>query len=285
MGATTVAAITSALGTTLPGWAVATAAFVIDTAIIAGLNYAVTELTAPDPIKNPGTKQRLQTDTNFSIPIIYGESRYAGMLVLADLSDRTTTLSAINLICEGPIEGIMQVIWEDWLLSFRSANHSSGRFNGETNIALEANGCFANENTMGAVSAISLATGDDGKPLTDNGKKKTAFIVKGYYNGGPCTEFEDFSGLSASYAENRVQLVHSVWATNTPYNIGDIILYTGNLVYECLDSHTSGVFATNLGEGKWLLKQNAEVSTVYYNNVPTTIVWDTDPQVVYQDNV
>lgn len=48
----------------------------------------------------------------------------------------------------------------------------------------------------------------------------------------------------------------AAWATNTSYVAQSSTVYQGNDVYLCLVSHTSGVFATDLAAGKWVLILN-----------------------------
>lgn len=45
-------------------------------------------------------------------------------------------------------------------------------------------------------------------------------------------------------------IVYSPWVTGHSYSVGDIVSVV-ECVYRCLISHTSGVFATDLSNGKW----------------------------------
>lgn len=47
-----------------------------------------------------------------------------------------------------------------------------------------------------------------------------------------------------------------VWVTDTSYAVGNFI-QIGSLIYRCIVAHTSGVFATDLGNGDWLLQTGA----------------------------
>jgi len=45
------------------------------------------------------------------------------------------------------------------------------------------------------------------------------------------------------------------WLTATPYVVEDM-RYESNLVYQCMEAHTSGVFATDAAAGKWIQANN-----------------------------
>lgn len=52
------------------------------------------------------------------------------------------------------------------------------------------------------------------------------------------------------------------WVTATAYAAGSYVTQ-GGTIYYCLTAHTSGTFATNLAEGKWLAQTILEVPTPY----------------------
>ena len=53
----------------------------------------------------------------------------------------------------------------------------------------------------------------------------------------------------------NAQNAKGAWATDTAYNINDYVVSSG-ATYACMLSHTSGVFATDMAEGKWALFDN-----------------------------
>lgn len=59
---------------------------------------------------------------------------------------------------------------------------------------------------------------------------------------------------------------YAAWGTGTAYAIGDLVTNSGNY-YRCLISHTSGTFATDLGNAKWVASAGA--SDLAYE-IPTT---------------
>lgn len=52
------------------------------------------------------------------------------------------------------------------------------------------------------------------------------------------------------YSADEIDGYDSAWATATSYVIGDRVLQNG-IVYECIDPHTSGTFATDLAADYW----------------------------------
>ena len=76
---------------------------------------------APDQ----GVKQRIPTDPANKLPVVYGEKRLAGQVTMADISSNNQTLYFIISLCEGNVEGITKVYWEDKELSFASTLSST----------------------------------------------------------------------------------------------------------------------------------------------------------------
>lgn len=46
---------------------------------------------------------------------------------------------------------------------------------------------------------------------------------------------------------------YTLWVTATAYVVGDLRRFTDGHVYKCLTAHTSGTFATDLAEAKWVV--------------------------------
>ncbi|MEY3774560.1 MAG: hypothetical protein RLZZ129_1340, partial [Verrucomicrobiota bacterium] len=59
------------------------------------------------------------------------------------------------------------------------------------------------------------------------------------------------------------------WVTSTVYAVGDAVTEDNGL-YTCLVAHTSGVFATDLGAGKWELLANFSVTGVAPGSITST---------------
>lgn len=60
------------------------------------------------------------------------------------------------------------------------------------------------------------------------------------------------SSLWVAHIEAPPVLNHTEWVTATPYVVGDVRFQTADCYY-CLVNHTSGVFATDLANAKWVL--------------------------------
>ena len=78
------------------------------------------------------------------------------------------------------------------------------------------------------------------------------------------------------------------WATATAYAVNDLV-WNGGSLYICEEAHTSGVFATDLGAGKWLLifDLGAEVPAatgIFINTVELKASGDSPYSVVEADN-
>lgn len=72
-----------------------------------------------------------------------------------------------------------------------------------------------------------------------------------------------------TFAQTRLELVNMTredqddWVTATAYAIDDIVLSSTGYYYKCLVAHTSGVFATDLAAGDWVLYTTWVTGTVY----------------------
>tara|TARA_R100001530_G_scaffold133400_1_gene106750 strand:+ start:4158 stop:7958 length:3801 start_codon:yes stop_codon:yes gene_type:complete len=120
--------------------------------------------------KDPGVKQRIPSDPANKLPVIYGEERIFGSIIYADISSDNKTMAFIIALCEGPINHIGDVFWEDYKLTLDGNNE------------------------------VSNATHTDGS--TDDWLNGNLTIHK-YPDGGRCTQMEAFSSKWASNAENR----------------------------------------------------------------------------------
>lgn len=75
----------------------------------------------------------------------------------------------------------------------------------------------------------------------------------------------EIGGLYMRFFSNGGQVVVSsapAWLTLTAYVVGNYVTQ-GGLIYYCLISHTSGVFATDLAAGKWVLQTALEIPTIF----------------------
>mgnify|MGYP006098825157 FL=1 len=148
-------------------------------ALSVAVSYITNKLFAPDvpsgpgqadAAPDPGVRQRIASDPGNKLPVIYGKSRVFGSITFADITSDNQTMAFIITLCEGPIETIGQIWWDDFKLT------------------LDSNGNVTN------------ATDSQGE--TDdflNGN----LTVKKFKAGGRCSPMETFSTKWATNAVNR----------------------------------------------------------------------------------
>ena len=139
-------------------------------ALSVAASFVVNKLFAPDvpnggspnapSVPDQGVQQRLSTNTENKLPVVYGESRVFGSIWFADISSDNQTMAFIIPLCEGPIEAINDIYWDDWKL------------------------------TLDGGGNVTNATDRDGQ--TDDFLNGNLQIIK-YTNGGRCTNMENFS--------------------------------------------------------------------------------------------
>ena len=149
-------------------------------ALSVAASFVINKLFAPDvpnqsggnfpSIPDQGVQQRLSTNTENKLPVVYGESRVFGSIWFADISADNQTMAFIIPLCEGPIEAINDIYWDDWRLT------------------LDGNG------------NVTQATDRDGE--TDDFLNGNLKIIK-YTNGGRCTNMENFSSKWNTNSANR----------------------------------------------------------------------------------
>ena len=152
---------------------------IIRFALSVAVSYITNKLFAPDipsgpgqadAAPDPGIRQRIASDPGNKLPVIYGKSRVFGSITFADITSDNQTMAFILTLCEGPIETIGQIWWDDFKLT------------------LDSNGNVTN------------ATDSQGE--TDdflNGN----LTVKKFKAGGRCSPMETFSTKWATNAVNR----------------------------------------------------------------------------------
>ena len=152
---------------------------IIRFALSVAVSYITNKLFAPDipsgpgqadAAPDPGIRQRIASDPGNKLPVIYGKSKVFGSITFADITSDNQTMAFILTLCEGPIETIGQIWWDDFKLT------------------LDSNGNVTN------------ATDSQGE--TDdflNGN----LTVKKFKAGGRCSPMETFSTKWATNAVNR----------------------------------------------------------------------------------
>ena len=143
------------------------------------VSFITNKLFAPDIPSGPGqgetvpdqgVRQRIASDPNNKLPVIYGQGRVFGSITFADITSDNQTMAFIISLCEGPIESIDTIWWDQYQLTLDN--------DGNVTNATDANG-----NT------------DDF--LNGN------LIIKKFKAGGRCSPMETFSTKWANNAQNR----------------------------------------------------------------------------------
>ena len=152
---------------------------IIRFALSMAVSFIVNKLFAPDvpagpgiadQAPDPGVRQRIASDPGNKLPVIYGQSRVFGSITFADITSDNQTMAFIITLCEGPIQDIGQIWWDDFKLT------------------LDSDG--------------NVTTATDSQGGTDdflNGN----LTVKKFKAGGRCSPMETFSSKWASNATNR----------------------------------------------------------------------------------
>jgi hypothetical protein len=153
--------------------------FVLRFALSVAVSFIANKLFAPDvpagpgiadQAPDPGVRQRIASDPGNKLPVIYGQGRVFGSITFADITSDNQTMAFIITLCEGPIENIGQIWWDDYKLT------------------LDSDG--------------NVTTATDSQGGTDdflNGN----LTVKKFKAGGRCSPMETFSSKWASNAVNR----------------------------------------------------------------------------------
>ena len=148
-------------------------------ALSVAVSFITNKLFAPDvpagpgmadAAPDPGVRQRIASNPGNKLPVIYGKSRVFGSITFADITSDNQTMAFIITLCEGPIQDIGQIWWDDFKLT------------------LDSDG--------------NVTTATDSQGGTDdflNGN----LTVKKFKSGGRCSPMETFSSKWASNATNR----------------------------------------------------------------------------------
>jgi len=172
MAAAVGAIITAATATTVQG-------MVIRFALSMAVSFIVNKLFAPDvpagpgiadQAPDPGVRQRIASDPGNKLPVIYGQGRVFGSITFADITSDNQTMAFIITLCEGPIQNIGQIWWDDFKLTLDSD---------------------------GNVTTATDSQGETDDFLNGN------LTVKKFKAGGRCSPMETFSTKWASNAANR----------------------------------------------------------------------------------
>lgn len=145
-------------------------------ALSLAISYITQKLFGPDAPSgggqqpDPGIKQRIPTDPANKLPVVYGEDKIHGSIIFTDISSDNQTMAFLIALCEGPIDSINTVHWDDYYL------------------------------TLNGQGTVTNATHPDG--TSDDWLNGNLKIIK-YPQGGRCNEMESFSSKWASGASDR----------------------------------------------------------------------------------
>ena len=123
-----------------------------------------------DRAPDPGIRQRIASDPGNKLPVLYGQGKVFGSITFADITSDNQTMAFIITLCEGPIQDIGQIWWDDFKLT------------------LDSDG--------------NVTTATDSQGGTDNFLNGN-LTVKKFKSGGRCSPMETFSSKWASNATNR----------------------------------------------------------------------------------
>jgi hypothetical protein len=149
---------------------------IIRMALSVAVSFITNKLFAPD-VPSPGdgapdqgVKQRIASDPNNKLPVVYGNSRVFGSITFADITSDNQKMAFIISLCEGPIENIGNIWWDNYQLTL--------------------------DNDGNVTNAVD-ASGNSDDFLNGN------LVIKKFKAGGRCSPMESFSSKWANNAENR----------------------------------------------------------------------------------
>ena len=90
------------------------------------VSYITNKLFAPEipggaanpAVPDPGVKQRISTDTNNKLPVVYGKAKVFGSITFADITPDNQKMAFIVPIAEGPINSYETIYWDTYRLTF-----------------------------------------------------------------------------------------------------------------------------------------------------------------------
>ncbi len=148
-------------------------------ALSVAVSFVINKAFAPDipepgagitASKDLGVQQRIATDTSNKIPVVYGEAKIFGTITYADISSDNQTMAFIIPLCEGPIEAIDYIWWDNYKLTIDGS---------------------------GNVTNATDLEGNTDDFLNGN------LIIHKYPNGGRCSQMEAFSTKWNTNSSNR----------------------------------------------------------------------------------
>ena len=186
--------------------------------------------TAPDQ----GVKQRIATDTSNKLPVLYGENKVYGSITYADITDDNQTMAFIIALCEGPIESIGTIYWDNYALTLDG--------NGVVTNAVDANGAsdeFLNGN----------------------------LTIKKFKAGGRCTDMEAFSTKWNTNAANRTMPNVAYLYAELNYNRDDGVTGLSNKLGAVVEGKLIKTLTSNTLSGGTTYSNNpAECLVDYLTN-------------------
>ena len=164
------------------GFSTAIATSIVVSVVLSAISFVVQLITTDSPTAPPdqGVKQRIPTDPKNKLPAIYGEVKAAGQITMADIKSDNQVLYFIISLCEGDVESIDSVIYDDKVLTFDGDIQSGLR------------------SVTNAVGVGSDGSDEDFDFLNDGRLK-----IRTYPAGGRCSEMELNSSRWSTNSGNR----------------------------------------------------------------------------------
>ena len=183
-------------------------------ALGAALSFITNKLFAPDVPNadasegiDPGVRQRVATDPNNKLPVVYGTARVFGQITYAAISDDNQRMAFILPLSEGPVTGIGNIYWDTYKLRLPSTAAermaANNDINNRENPILEVEAAYDNFG-----SNISDADFSGPTTVTTEASGYNAFLngnlrVRKYPAGGRCTNMERFNSAWNDDNQNR----------------------------------------------------------------------------------
>lgn len=138
------------------------------------------------------------------------------------------------------------------LLSAFNAGELSPKLDGRTDLAKYALGCKRLEGFVPVVQGPAMRTPGTRyvAPVKDSADR--CWLLKFEFSATQCFHIEFGDGYCRFFTDHGQLVVTGVpaWVTLTDYVVGDLVVESG-VNYYCQVAHTSGTFATDLGNGYW----------------------------------
>lgn len=215
--------------------------------VTAAISYGVTSLLAPSgpssgfdvpAARDPGARQRIPSDPENKLAVIYGEAGVSGSITFADISEDKQKMGFIISLCEGEIESFDKIFWDDKELVF---------------------GVDDDGNPLDITTGLRQVTDAiDGDGVSDSFLNAN-LRIRAYKNGGRSMDMEGFSTKWAEDFNNRTMPGVAYLYVELTYNRDDHV--TGL---------TNNLTAQVKGKRIAILQSDGTLGAVAYSDNPSS---------------